>query len=120
VLEPEAAALYVIGQRLEFDSQSGTTARFQVGEKYIVADLGGGTVDMCVHEILEGDHLRELYRATGDYAGGTTVNDKFLEFLKNLLGKKALRKLKRTHPRHGNAHLPQTLEKQLCILIQNL
>jgi len=86
VLEPEAAALYVIGKTLEFDSKSGTTARFQVGKKYIVADLGGGTVDMCAHEILEGDHLRELYRATGDYAGGTTVTNKFLDFFKKILG----------------------------------
>jgi len=113
VLEPEAAALYVIGKRLEFHSQSGTTARFQVGEKYIVADLGGGTVDMCVHEILEGDHLRELYRATGDYAGGTTVNDKFLEFLKNLLGLKALRKLKKTHPYIHNMFL-KSVEEWKC------
>jgi len=113
VLEPEAAALYVIEQNLEFDGQSGTTARFQVGEKYIVADLGGGTVDMCVHEILEGDHLRELYRATGDYAGGTTVNDKFLKFLKNLLGEKALSKLKKTYPYIYNMFL-KSVEEWKC------
>jgi len=113
VLEPEAAALYVIRQRLEFDGQSGTIARFQVGEKYIVADLGGGTVDMCVHEILEGNKLRELYRATGDYAGGTTVNDKFLEFLKNLFGKEALTKLKKTHPYIYNMFL-KSVEEWKC------
>jgi len=113
VLEPEAAALYVIEQNLKFDGKSGSTARLQVGQKYIVADLGGGTVDMCVHEILEGDHIRELYRATGDYAGGTTVNDKFLEFLKNLLGRKALRKLKKTHPYIYNMFL-KSVEEWKC------
>jgi len=84
VLEPEAAALYVIGKTLEFDIKSRTTAQLQVRKKYIVADLGGGTVDMCVHEILEGDQLRELYHATGAYTGGTKVNKKFPKFFKKL------------------------------------
>jgi len=113
VLEPEGAALYVIGKTLLFDSKSGTTARFQVGKKYIVADLGGGTVDMCVHEILEGDHLRELYRATGEYAGGTKVNKEYLKFLENLFGKKALSNLKKTHP-HSYYMFLNSIEEWKC------
>jgi len=113
VLEPEAAALYVIGKTLQFDSKSGTTARFQVGKKYIVADLGGGTVDMCVHEILEGDQLRELFRATGAYAGGTKVNKKFLKFLKKLLGIKAFSNFKKTHP-HSYYKFLNSVEEWKC------
>jgi len=111
VLEPEAAALYVIGKTLEFDRKSGTTARFQVGKKYIVADLGGGTVDMCAHEILEGDHLRELYRATGDYAGGTTVTNKILDFFQKFLG--TFGKIKKLNPFSYFTFL-KSVEKNKC------
>ncbi|XP_045178037.2 heat shock 70 kDa protein 12A-like [Mercenaria mercenaria] len=80
VLEPEAAALYcqrkmlVVGDRLP------------VGFKYILADLGGGTSDLCVHEVLDNDKLREVYRATGEIAGGTNVDNKFLSLMEELVG----------------------------------
>lgn len=36
------------------------------GDRYIVVDSGGGTVDMTVHQIrLPEGHLKELYKATG-------------------------------------------------------
>lgn len=37
------------------------------GDRYIVVDSGGGTVDMTVHQIrLPEGHLKELYKATGN------------------------------------------------------
>lgn len=37
------------------------------GQRYMVVDCGGGTVDITVHQImdLDGLHLKELHRATG-------------------------------------------------------
>lgn len=37
------------------------------GQRYMVVDCGGGTVDITLHQImdLEGHHLKELHRATG-------------------------------------------------------
>ncbi|WAR17975.1 HS12A-like protein, partial [Mya arenaria] len=70
VLEPEAGALFAIDKPL-YMREVKSAEKFPVGHKYILADLGGGTVDICVHEIVKGRNLCELYRATGDYAGGS-------------------------------------------------
>lgn len=36
------------------------------GDRYVVVDCGGGTVDLTVHQIrLPGGHLKELYKASG-------------------------------------------------------
>lgn len=43
------------------------TARVDVGDKYIVADCGGGTVDLTVHQIEQPQGtLKELYKASGE------------------------------------------------------
>lgn len=42
---------------------------FVPGDKYVVVDSGGGTVDLTVHQIrLPEGHLKELYKATGESA----------------------------------------------------
>ena len=37
------------------------------GQRYMVVDCGGGTVDITVHQVIDqqGHHLKELHRATG-------------------------------------------------------
>ena len=37
------------------------------GQRYMVVDCGGGTVDITVHQVmdLDGHHLKELHRASG-------------------------------------------------------
>lgn len=37
------------------------------GQRYMVVDCGGGTVDITVHQVTDqkGYHLKELHRATG-------------------------------------------------------
>jgi molecular chaperone DnaK (HSP70) len=48
-------------------------AIFIPGDKYVVVDSGGGTVDLTVHQIrLPEGHLKELYKATGE-----ALHDKF-------------------------------------------
>ena len=39
---------------------------FFAGDRYVVVDCGGGTVDLTVHQIrLPEGHLKELYKASG-------------------------------------------------------
>ncbi|WAR17354.1 HS12A-like protein [Mya arenaria] len=85
-------ALQYFKQRVMSHDKS--TEKFPVGHKYILADLGGGTVDICVHEILESRILRELYRATGGYAGGSRVNHEFERFFIRLFGGPAFDELR--------------------------
>jgi len=51
------------------------------GQRYVVVDCGGGTVDITVHQAmdLDGQHLKELHRATGGPYGsiGKTESIKY-------------------------------------------
>lgn len=85
VLEPEAAALFCRHQLLEV-TQHISLRKLSPGTKYILADLGGGTADICAHEILENDKIRELYRVQGGPFGGSSVNHEFVQFLIRLVG----------------------------------
>ena len=49
--------------------------------------LTGGTVDITVHEVVAGGHLKELHKASGGAWGGTQVDDAFYQFLVRLFGK---------------------------------
>ena len=112
VLEPEAAALYAVNQSLclRNDFKMG---KFGPGSKYILADLGGGTADICVHEMLDGNRLRELYRATGGYAGGSTVNQACLKVFEDIFGGKAMELFQKDYP-HAYHELGSQIEEKKC------
>ncbi|XP_052814112.1 heat shock 70 kDa protein 12A-like [Mya arenaria] len=84
VLEPEAASLYC--EEHAAVASGNTLGLFTPGQKYILADLGGGTADICIHEIVGDGRLRELYRATGGHLGGNTVNEEFEKFMSGIVG----------------------------------
>lgn len=45
------------------------------GDRYVVVDCGGGTVDLTVHQIrLPEGHLKELYKASGKMAYNTFLS----------------------------------------------
>uniref|UniRef100_A0A672FHX9 Uncharacterized protein n=1 Tax=Salarias fasciatus TaxID=181472 RepID=A0A672FHX9_SALFA len=46
----------------------------------------GGTIDVTVHEVLDGGALRELHKGSGNNMGGQSVDRKFKEFLKEIFG----------------------------------
>ncbi|KAH3736877.1 hypothetical protein DPMN_043452 [Dreissena polymorpha] len=92
-LEPEAASIYCRQLPVHVDEQ-GRFSRFQTGTKYVVLDAGGGTIDITVHEICDGGHLKELYKATGGAWGGTVVDNAFLDFIETLIGKDMLMRFK--------------------------
>ncbi|WAR09736.1 HS12A-like protein [Mya arenaria] len=95
VLEPEAASLFC--EEHAVVASGNTLDRLPVGHKYILADLGGGTADICVHEIMSAGRLRELYRATGGDFGGNTVNKEFEIFISNVVGCGVWKEFKKTH-----------------------
>ena len=53
-------------------------------KSYIVIDIGGGTVDIASHSIA-GGRIAEIAAPAGNFCGGTTVNEKFSEFLQDLV-----------------------------------
>lgn len=53
---------------------------------FLFCDYIGGTVDIAVHEKMDGQKLKELCRATGGACGGTSVDTEFLNVMKKLFG----------------------------------
>ncbi|XP_027880055.1 heat shock 70 kDa protein 12A-like [Xiphophorus couchianus] len=85
-LEPEAASVYC--KKLPSDgfiaeNRGESKLDQSSGTQYIVVDCGGGTIDITVHEVLEGGFLKELHKASGNNMGGQTVDRKFKEFLRD-------------------------------------
>ena len=80
-LEPESAAIHC-RQKVKVASK---VRQYLVHAKnYLVVDIGGGTVDIASHAIVEGC-IEELAQPAGNFWGGTTVNEEFSNFSKSLL-----------------------------------
>lgn len=59
----------------------------QVGTRYMVADCGGGTIDLTVHELECGGYLKELHRASGGPWGSTSIDQQFELLLGDIFGR---------------------------------
>ncbi|KAK3600060.1 hypothetical protein CHS0354_014075 [Potamilus streckersoni] len=70
VLEPDAAAL-----------EASVSRMCEEGEKCMILDCGGGTVDVSIMKKTSKGRVDCIYRPTGGVWGGTKVDDSFQEFL---------------------------------------
>ncbi|XP_062602944.1 heat shock 70 kDa protein 12A-like [Saccostrea cucullata] len=102
-LEPEAASVLcrqegacVLSNDITGEGQK-TPQPLPDNSTYLVVDMGGGTVDITLHHLLEGG-IRELYKASGGDFGGNQINKRYLEFLEKLFGKDILEAVKQKHP----------------------
>ncbi|KAJ7539870.1 hypothetical protein O6H91_11G112700 [Diphasiastrum complanatum] len=80
-LEPEAASVYC--------QQKCDSLKLEKGDKVLVADIGGGTVDIVVHEIASISYphkVREISRSSGGLCGGSFVDLSFFKFLSERIG----------------------------------
>ncbi|XP_053405711.1 heat shock 70 kDa protein 12A-like [Mercenaria mercenaria] len=103
VLEPEAASLFCLDKPVNVvqnPDHSAMNVCLHPGQKYILADIGGGTTDICIHEVLAGHKLREIYRSTGDIKGGININNEFTQLLMKLIGSHAWCKFKNESPEY--------------------
>ena len=73
-------------------------ADFKCGMKYLVADCGGGTVDLTVHELEDHGKLKELYKATGGAWGSMGVDYQFELLLLDIFGEEFLLDFVKTKP----------------------
>ncbi|XP_052795672.1 heat shock 70 kDa protein 12A-like [Mya arenaria] len=86
-LEPECAAVYMLTKEVPSLSSS-LRERFPMneGDCYIVADLGGGTLDIAAHRINENRKYDEIMTPDGGPYGGNNINHKFEQFLISISG----------------------------------
>ena len=79
--EPESAAMHCRRKA----KVAGKGGQYMVkAEKYLVVDIGGGTVDIASHRIV-GSHVKEIAPPAGRFFGGTTVNENFSKFLEEFV-----------------------------------
>jgi len=90
-LEPEAACMACEDQRILEQGEQNAGIQQQLlknGDRFMVLDCGGGTVDITVHHV-EGTSplkLTEICEASGGPWGSTFVDQEFEQFLKKLMG----------------------------------
>ncbi|XP_042289432.1 heat shock 70 kDa protein 12A isoform X3 [Thunnus albacares] len=111
-LEPEAASIYCRKLRLHqmVDLGSQTTQNgfsptenvgsgMTQGDRYVVVDCGGGTVDLTVHQIrLPEGHLKELYKASGGPYGSIGIDYEFEKLLCQIFGQDFIDQFKIKRP----------------------
>ena len=66
--------------------------------KYLVADCGGGTVDLTIHQMEENGQLKELYKATGGAWGSIGVDGQFEMTLVSMFGEQFIEDFIRKKP----------------------
>lgn len=57
------------------------------GTRYMVADIGGGTVDISILEVSSDNYIDSVIPPTGNEFGGCKVNEKFSSFLSTVIVK---------------------------------
>lgn len=82
--EPEAAAIYTI-KSIHGSVQD---EQLDVGDGFIVCDMGGGTVDLIGYRVtsIEPIVVEEVTLGTGAQCGGTFVDRAFLQWLEDIIG----------------------------------
>ncbi|XP_017277223.1 heat shock 70 kDa protein 12A isoform X5 [Kryptolebias marmoratus] len=111
-LEPEAASIYCRKLRLHqmvdlgtqttqngFSPNDNVGSGMSQGDRYVVMDCGGGTVDLTVHQIrLPEGHLKELYKASGGPYGSIGVDYEFEKLLCKIFGQDFIDQFKVKRP----------------------
>ncbi|XP_063048346.1 heat shock 70 kDa protein 12A isoform X3 [Engraulis encrasicolus] len=113
-LEPEAASIYCrklrLHQMVDLDTRTGTAvngyspnenvgAGMTQGDRYVVVDCGGGTVDLTVHQIrMPEGHLKELYKASGGPHGSIGIDYEFEKLLCKIFGQDFIDQFKIKRP----------------------
>eukprot|EP01084_Bolivina_argentea_P316202 548042_1 len=91
VLEPDCASLavqhYILNKQTENIENKYS---FNLGDKYILVDVGGGTADIACHEILTENDMygvKEIYHPSGGAFGASYIDDEFIHMLEKIFSK---------------------------------
>ncbi|CAG8654935.1 6265_t:CDS:2 [Funneliformis mosseae] len=89
--EPEAAAIYCMNDCLK---EHNLTAP---GTIFMIADCGGGTVDLTTRKLLGENQLGEVTERAGDFCGSTFIDKEFVNLLKREVGSSAVTLFEKKH-----------------------
>lgn len=106
VLEPEAAAVYCM---MQLKRQGSPLIE---GDKFLVLDAGGGTVDLTSHIFSKGK-LREICAGTGGALGSSELDKRFEELMEELFGRELMEEF-RTKKVFQHFELMNNWERTKC------
>jgi len=70
---------------------------FKTGERYILIDAGGGTVDIACHQVKGEYSMEEIYHPTGGAWGSDYIDRHFEALLNEIFGEAVIRHFKEAH-----------------------
>jgi len=89
VYEPDCASI-----SCQFEAANEDEKSFQPGERYILIDAGGGTVDIACHQVKAEYEMEEIYHPTGGPWGSDYIDDEFERLLMEIFSEEAIRPFK--------------------------
>jgi molecular chaperone DnaK (HSP70) len=94
ILEPEAASVYCLKKFIN-------AGDFNLDKPFLIADIGGGTVDIVVHRLETSSEftLQEVSKGSGGLCGGIYVDQAFNKHISQVIGD-AYSKFELRYPRH--------------------
>eukprot|EP01083_Nonionella_stella_P176968 620685_1 len=106
VYEPDCAALAIREEIKPNDDHKQDTApeamELKIGDKYILIDAGGGTVDIVCHEVIDDDSVQEIHYPSGGLWGGDFLNQQYIHLLNEIFGEDIMTTFRKTC---GNVYL---------------
>lgn len=92
-LEPEGAACDYVSEK------TSDCNAIEIGRKYIICDIGGGTVDISTHKRIKENnkiYIEEVYPPIGGNHGSSYINKNFMDrVITKIFGKNAMDKLEK-------------------------
>ncbi|CAC5365025.1 unnamed protein product [Mytilus coruscus] len=87
-LEPDAVSVY-----FQYLHTLKPTVVPKLDRRYMVVDIGGGTVDITAHEKTDDGDLIELCKSTGNDVGGSEVDYQFLALFRQIVNDRVMNTL---------------------------
>ncbi|KAL3881573.1 hypothetical protein ACJMK2_027996 [Sinanodonta woodiana] len=116
-LEPECASVFcrdvAIRKSLSHGGAVTDLSTMESGSRYMVVDMGGGTIDVTVHEVTENGALKEIKQASGGDWGANQVNSAFSAFMIAIFGAPVWTKFEKIFPIEFNEFM-QDFERKKC------
>merc|ERR1719361_3013511 len=98
VYEPDCASLSVQMERRRGGDDQKQEEPFQEGEKYLLIDAGGGTLDIACHEVVKDGNVKEVWHPSGGPWGSCYIDDQFEVLLHHLFSKEWVKEFESESP----------------------
>ena len=98
VLEPECAGIFCQNMVHDMKASYSDDPGSQGIDRYMVVDIGGGTVDISVHQVGSKGKIDSVTPPIGNEFGGTKINEKFANLLSDIVKDEEFKLFKRRKP----------------------